>query len=453
LIEEYCLHSRPIVRALFVLLALLAVAAAYWGASRSVDFIAYYYAARVAMGLQPGHVYGLASGIGWPQFFRYPPLFLVLILPLGLLPYKISVAVWAAFKCVALYLLIRALGRRLNFPRTGLWWLVPVPLCAGFLVQELTLGNVQFLVFVVVAAGLLTLERNEWRGAFLLGLGVTLKIWPLFFMPYIAVRKGVRAALLMAVSLGGLMLLPAAYFGWSGNTNLIRDWIVQERSTSTLTAETWFPGQSLAGILERYLTVMDYSKWPDRNYVQLHLLHLNPRLVELIWYGLAGAAYFGLLWLARKTAEHGGLESTGVEAPAESPILGGVPLTDALALCALPLLSPFAHRIAFVVLLWPAMVAGALLARPGFPSARSKLLIWLAVAVEAIEPLLSSARMQRLFQVIGVDFWAACILTAGLLMAWMEWRRTQGEPHADASLLSASYEFTADRKYALTARR
>src|SRR4029077_10596209 len=338
------------------------------------------------------------------------------ILPLGLLPYKLSVAVWAGFKCVALYLIARALGRRLDFPRSGFWWLVRGLRCAGFWLQELILGNVQFLVFAVVAAGFLALERDESLGAFLLALGVTLKIWPLFFMPYVAVRKGARAALLMAAFLGGLMFLPAAYFGWSGNIALIRDWTSQERSLSTLTAETWFPGQSLAGILQRYLTVMDYSKWPDHNYVQLHLLHLDPRLVEWIWYALAGCAYLGLLWLARKTFESG---------ETESPILGGVLLTDALAFCALPLLSPFAHRIAFVVLLWPAMVAGALLARPGFPSARAKLLICAAVAIEGIEPLVPGAKMQRLFQVLGVDFWATCILTAGLLLAWSEWRRMQ----------------------------
>jgi len=431
------LRSTRILQALFVPLALLAVVVAYSRASHSVDFMAYYYAARVAMGLQAGHVYGLASGIGWPQFFRYPPLFLVLILPLGLLPYKLSVAVWAGFKCVALYLVARALGRRLDFPRSGFWWLVPVLLCAGFWLQELILGNVQFLVFAVVAAGFLALERDESLGAFLLALGVTLKIWPLFFMPYVAVRKGARAALLMAAFLGGLMLLPAAYFGWSGNIALIRDWTSQERSLSTLTAETWFPGQSLAGILQRYLTVMDYSKWPDHNYVQLHLLNLDPRLVEWIWYALAGFAYLGLLWLARKTSE---------SSETESPIPGGVLLTDALAFCALPLLSPFAHRIAFVVLLWPAMVAGVLLARPGFPSARSRILIYAAVAIEAIEPLLSSSKMQRLFQVIGVDFWAASILTAGLLMAWIEWRRMQHAQQASESLLPASYEFSPARR-------
>jgi len=387
------------------------------------------------MGLQTGQVYGLASGIGWPEFFRYPPLFLALILPFALLPYKVSVAAWAALKCLALYFLVRALGRRLDFPRTGYWWLVPVLLCGGFLAQELVLGNAQFLVFAVVAAGLLSLERDEWRGSFLLALGVTLKLWPLFFLPYLALRKGARAAAVMLAFVGGLMLLPAAYFGWSRNIALIRDWTAQEWSTRGLAAETWFPGQSLAGILQRYLTVMDYSRWPDRNYLQLHLLHLDPRLVELIWYALAGAAYLGLLWLARRASQASGVES---------PVL--LTLTDALAFCALPLLSPFAHRIAFVVLLWPAMVAGALLARPGFPSHRAKAVIYAAVMIETLEPMFSTAKMQRLFQVLGVDFWAACILTAGLLMAWMEWRRMQeAQQSTDGLPLPENYELAAKR--------
>ena len=385
------------------------------------------------MGLQTGQVYGLASGIGWPEFFRYPPLFLTLILPLGLLPYKAAVAVWATLKCLALYLVARALGRRLHFPRAGFWWLVPVLFCAGFLVQELVLGNAQFLIFAVVASGFLWLERDERLAAFLLALGVTLKLWPLFFLPYLAVRKGLRAAVLMVLALAGLMLLPAAYFGWSGNVSLLRAWTAQEWSTRGLAAETWFPGQSLAGIMQRYLTFMDYSKWPDRNYLQLHLLNLDPRLVEMLWYALAGAAYLGLLWMARQSSR---------TSDAERPTL----LTDALAFCALPLLSPFAHRIAFVVLLWPAMVAGALLARRGFPGALSKMLIYAAVIMETIEPLFSSAKMQRLFQVLGVDFWAACILTAGLLLAWVDWRRMRGARRlAEPLPRPVQYELVARR--------
>jgi hypothetical protein len=183
----------------------------------------------------------------------------------------------------------------------------------------------------------------------------------------------------------------------------------------------------LAGILERYFTFMDYSKWPDRNYLQLHLLNLNPHLVEMIWYALAGAAYAALLWLARASRRNRN---------GESPML----LADALAFCALPLLSPFAHRIAFVVLLWPTILGGELLARRGFPSALARKLIYAAVVIEAAEPLFSSAKLQRLFQIIGVDFWAACILTAGLVIAWTDWRRMQSEAHGTEPLLAEQFE-------------
>jgi len=155
--------------------------------------------------------------------------------------------------------------------------------------------------------------------------------------------------------------------------------------------------------------------------------------VPWIWALVAGSAYLGLLWLAHQA-------SKTVES--RPPLL----LTEALAFCALPLVEPFAHRIAFVVLLWPAMVAGALLARPGFPSLQSKMLIRAAVAIEGIEPLVPGAKAQRLFQVLGVDFWAVCILTAGLMMAWMEWRRMQGAQQSREKLRSqVSYEFSAER--------
>lgn len=178
---------------------------------------------------------------------------------------------------------------------------------------------------------------------------------------------------------------------------------------------------------------MDYSKWPDPNYRQVNFLEMDPRVVTWIWLVVVGAAYVGLVRLARKA-------STAAESRA--PLL----LTEALAFCALPLVEPFAHRIAFVVLLWPAMVAGALLARPGFPSARARLLIWAAIAIEGFEPLVPGAKMQRLFQVLGADFWATCILTAGLLLAWTEWHRLQrAQQSAERLPLPASYELTAGR--------
>lgn len=402
------MRAHRVLQVLFILLAPLAVFFLYVRASRSSDFIVYYRASRVLIEGH-GHLYGPLSGNGWPQYFRYTPLFLLVFLPLALLPYKAAVAVWALLKCAALYFVIRALGRRLNLERTGYWWLLLMLLCGSFVVQELSLGNAQFLIFAMVAASLVWLDEHRNAAALLLALAASLKVWPLFFVPYLAARRRTPMVLRTLGLIGGLTILPAAYFGWSGNLRLLREWAAQEWATGSLQVGMWFPHQSLSGILERYLTLMDYSSWTDRNYVQLHLLHLNPVYIPWIWALLVGSAYLGLLWMARQT----------VESVADRR---HVLMMDSLAFCALPLLEPFAHRIAFVVLLWPAMVAAALLASRGIPSAWSKALICAAAAIEAIEVFTPGARMQRLYQIVGVDFWATCILAAGLIKAWFEWR-------------------------------
>jgi glycosyl transferase family 87 len=427
------LRSMRMLQALFVILAVIAVALVSSRATRAADFRVYYYASRV---LIEGHgqLYGPLSGIGWPQYFRYPPFFLLAFLPFALLPYKAAAAVWAALKFAVLYGLIRALGRRLAFPQTGFWWLVPVFLCAGFVVQEFDVGNVQLLVFALTAASLLSLPTNSSRPALLLSFAASLKVWPLFFVPYLVARRHTRVAALTLIMIAAFMLLPAAYFGWTDNLHLLREWIAQEWGTGSMATGTWFPSQSLSGVLQRYLTTMDYSKWPDPNYQQINSVHLDPRFVPLIWAPLAACGYLGLLWLARKASR--------IVTESRPLFL----LTDALAFCALPLIEPFAHRIAFVVLLWPAMVSGALLARRRFLSKRSKVLIWTAVAIEGIEPLIPGATVQRIFQVLGVDFWATCILSAGLLIAWMDWQRAE-EAHqlAEPSPVATNYEFSAGR--------
>jgi hypothetical protein len=385
--------------------------------ARIVDFRVYYLEGRA---LIEGHrlLYGPQSGVGWPQTYRYPPLFALLFLPFAFVPLKVSVVIWTAINCTVLYFLICALARRMEFPRKGVWWLIPVCLCGGFIVQEFGGGNAQFLVFTLVATALLSIEQHPRLSAFLLALAVSLKVWPLFFVPYIAARRHFRVAALTMAFVLGLTLLPAAYFGWRGNIGLLRQWVAQEWGTGSLRESMWFPSQSLGGVLQRYLTSIDYSQWPDPNYPRTNFVSMDPRIVRGLWVALAAMGYAGLLLLARTTPRRMSL------------------LTDSLAFCALPLLQPFSHRIELVVLLWPAMLAGALLARREAFSLWPQAFLYAAVAIEAIEPLVPGGQAQRLFQAAGVDFWAACFLTAGLLAGWIESRRRLRESTAVRSDVS-----------------
>lgn len=385
---------------LLLVVALFLVVVFSKPAIHSVDFLVYYHAARV---LVDGHgsFYGLQSGIGWPQFFRYPPLFLVAFLPIALLPLKSAVIVWAALKCAILFFVAKELAIRTEFPPGGWWWLVPVCFCGAFFVQEFRFGNAQFLIFALVAASLWNLRRRPMWSAFTLALAVSLKVWPLFFLPYVAARRHLRVASLTAAFIVGLTLLPSVHFGWPGNIALLRQWTAQEWGTGSLGEQAWFPSQSLGGVLQRYLTAMDFSKWPDPNYPHTNFAALDPRDVRLAWLVLTVIGYGGLLLLARATPD----------------ALGS--LIDALSFCALPLLQPFAYRPEMIVLLWPAMAAGTLLARRKALPKWALICLCGAVVIEGAEPLIPGAQTQRFFQSAGVDFWAASLLAAGLLGVWL----------------------------------
>ncbi len=137
------MRANRVLQAFFIVLAPLAVFFLYVRATRSSDFIVYYRASRVLVEGH-GHLYGPLSGIGWPQYFRYTPLFLLVFLPFALLPYKAAVAVWLCclLKCAAIYFDSRV--RR---------WVLPGPATGGpshALVRRVCSagtqpGNVQFL--------------------------------------------------------------------------------------------------------------------------------------------------------------------------------------------------------------------------------------------------------------------------------------------------------------------
>lgn len=384
----------------------LVAAFSYLAAQRPVDFRVYHHAWREIFE-RHGPVYGPDSGLDWPMHFRYPPLFLLVFVPFGLLPYKTAAGVWAALKCGVLARLVPPLARRLEWPSGTRAWLVPILLAGPYLVQEFRYGNAQFFIFALVAASLLWLRTRPVPAAFALALATSLKVWPLFFLPYLAMRRHARVVAWTFAFTVGLTLLPAAYFGWEGNGKLLSLWAAQEFRTQGSPGENWYPSQSLRGVLLRYLTAFDYSQYPDRNYRAVNLVALDPNAVEELWLVLAAAGYLGLLALARGQVQSAGWTEHG------------------LAFCALPLLQPFTHKVALVVLLWPAVVAGAALTREGNLPRWARGAMYAAAALAVVQPLMPGRAAQRWFQVAGADFLATCLLAAGLAGVYLAQRTNQ----------------------------
>lgn len=372
-----------------LVLAAAAIAFGYQAWGHPMDFRVYHFGARgVFDGTRP--VYGQSSGLGWPMHYRYPPLFLLLFAPLAAIPLGPAAALWVAAKIVVLALLLRAiLVRKPNpTPRRKRWYLISFVFMAPYIVEELRYGNAQFFVVALTIGALLVLRDKVSLAAASLGLAISIKVWPIFFVPYLAIRREWK---MVAYTLGFavfLALLPSLYFGFAENLDLLGQWFNQEFRTQLGESEIWFPNQSLRGVLMRYLTVIDYVSLPDPNYVQVNVVAMDSAMVRLLWILLAAGLYVGFLVLVHRRRDPDAW------------------LDHALAFCLLALLQPFTQKYALVVLLWPAILAAGLMEKTVH-----RILIISAAALVVIQPLVPGATAQRLLQVLGMDFAAVLLLT------------------------------------------
>jgi alpha-1,2-mannosyltransferase len=163
---------------------------AYHAAGHPMDFRVYHYGARgVFDGTRP--VYGPTSGLGWPMHYRYPPLFLLLFAPFAMIPLSWGAAIWLILKVAVLIWLVRTMqtaGAVLEHPMAttvlpGLLFIAP------YIVEEFRYGNAQFFIFALTAAALLMARRRPLIAAGSLALAISIKVWPLFFVPFLAVRR------------------------------------------------------------------------------------------------------------------------------------------------------------------------------------------------------------------------------------------------------------------------
>ncbi len=144
---------------------------------KALDFDAFWSAARLT--LQDGaraaynnrtievfeRAHTVMPGPGYLAFY-YPPSFLLLCLPLALLPYTLALF---GFEMVQAGLLWPALKRILDNTGSGRWGWLPVLAYPGFTMNVFS-GQNGGLTASCLAFALLTLDRNPWLGGACLGL-------------------------------------------------------------------------------------------------------------------------------------------------------------------------------------------------------------------------------------------------------------------------------------------
>ena len=378
---------------LWLLLLIVTFTAAWYSAAHPMDFRVYHFGARgVFDGSRP--VYGASSGLGWPMHYRYPPISLLLFAPFAALSLGVGAAVWTGFKVILLAAVMRMVWPRLPRPSSGsAVWLIPVLLAGPFVIQELKYGNAQLFVFLTTLVGLLGSRKSSVGAGAALGFGIAVKVWPLFFLPFLAVRRDGKTIAWTLLFATLLTLLPSFYFGLGRNVELLGQWASQEFATQAGEEEIWFPSQSLRGVMMRYLTLVDYSKVPDGNYRQIQVATMNPATVRAAWAVAAGIIYSAFLLLAYSRFRTDGRLEIG------------------LGFALLALLEPFTQKYALVVLLWPALLAGR--SQAGTPS---RYLVYASIVLALIQPLIPGSDRQRLMQVLGFDFAVTALLAVALIV-------------------------------------
>jgi hypothetical protein len=187
-----------------------------------VDFEVYRTAAERALGGEP--LYRAADG---HYQFKYLPASALAFAPFALLNRETARLVWFALSAGLLTAFVRWSVRALPERRRSEPMLIglTVLFMAKFYAHELTLGQTNILLGTLLVGALLAVQIDAPRIAgVLLGAAAFVKPYSLLLLPWLAFTHGAAAAVPGFAVLGVGLLLPAAFYGWSGNLDLLVGW-------------------------------------------------------------------------------------------------------------------------------------------------------------------------------------------------------------------------------------
>lgn len=370
---------------------------------KNTDFSVYWYAS-VGFFSHTRSAYGPDSGIGHPMEYRYPPVTYLIIYPLRFVSLRVGgfcwmLAAWAA-AITTVTLAIRIRG--LRFSKSA------VLACCAFLLAYAVLmiryGNVQpFVICALFSALILAETHPAWAGT-LLAFGITFKIWPILFLPWLFSRRRRKAAAYAVTFLAGFWLFPVLIFGAHSYWALLREWYTAMRGVGTTYSELYyFPGQSLRGILLRYLTPVAPVL---KDFPIIHVLSLAPRTAVIAWGVLSIAIYCATAVLMLRSD------------PRKLWVWDGV------AFVLYSLLEPYAVKSGLISLA-PAVLTAACLytlatktKSAGAWVFRANRLFLAASLIAFSGAVIQYRPWQRFLLTAGLDFWAE-ILLLGAFVIWI----------------------------------
>lgn len=274
--------------------------------------------------LDPG--YDLVNGRVEPRgsLDWYWPIVPRVMSLLAVLPFHAAGYLWLALNLVALWAILRLIGRELvglppqDWPVTQL---LPLVLLAPYWLWEFRLNQIDTLTLLLLVGSFACWQRGRGLVAgFWLGLAVLLKLTPGLLVLWFALKRQYRtvAVAVLTVVLAG-PLADAIVFGPTDAAAAYRGWMHRavsagsHRSLVLLQRETDWRNQGLGAVLSRWLHPTNYNYRFDndpriqRDYVDyppltMNVVDLPLPAVASIAVALLGASLIGLVWLARRPA-------------------------------------------------------------------------------------------------------------------------------------------------------
>src|ERR1700754_1738156 len=193
-----------------------------------IDFPVYYAAGQSLLSGRTD-LYAPDFALGRVMDYRYPPVFLLIFWPLWLLPYKAAAYLWYLFSVAEVAGCVYCVSRVAALPKEKIApWLVVFFAVAPYFINLLHYGNAHLLaIFLLFAACYLAYINKPVYGGLALALAISIKLTPAILIPYFALRKQWRLLASVAIFLITLNLVPAIYFGFAKNNELLKNWFAQ----------------------------------------------------------------------------------------------------------------------------------------------------------------------------------------------------------------------------------